>query len=199
MQRQMGFPNQTYSSYMSNNQQHSHLSQNNPNSRNNPVLWVGSLHPSTTQADLQREFERFGQIQSINVLPNKQCAFVKFAYPHNAQTAFSAMQRHLIHNQPIKLGWGKGEEQLPPSLAAAFQGAMPGFVGGGNVSAITPHMAMKELPPEPPSRTIWVGHVQSYFTEGMLINVFQRYGTILNVKILQKKVCFFLIVFICFL
>ncbi|KAH3766823.1 rna binding protein jsn1 [Pelomyxa schiedti] len=80
-------------------------------------LWVGSLHPETTDDELRSTFSSFGLIDSVKLLPQKNCCFIKFEDIPSCIRAYHAMQGHSIHGQPVKLGWGKADpsdDKVPP-------------------------------------------------------------------------------------
>lgn len=54
-------------------------------------LWVGNITFKITKKVLQSCFSRFGQIQSIRMLPEKYCAFINFQQKAAAEAAYRAM------------------------------------------------------------------------------------------------------------
>uniref|UniRef100_A0A8C9F143 Tetratricopeptide repeat domain 31 n=1 Tax=Pavo cristatus TaxID=9049 RepID=A0A8C9F143_PAVCR len=54
-------------------------------------LWVGNITFRITKKVLQSCFSRFGQIQSIRLLPEKYCAFINFHQKAAAEAAYGAM------------------------------------------------------------------------------------------------------------
>ncbi|XP_042690625.1 tetratricopeptide repeat protein 31-like isoform X1 [Centrocercus urophasianus] len=54
-------------------------------------LWVGNITFKVTKKALQSCFGRFGQIQSIRLLPEKRCAFINFHQKAAAEAAYGAM------------------------------------------------------------------------------------------------------------
>ncbi|XP_021238233.1 tetratricopeptide repeat protein 31 isoform X2 [Numida meleagris] len=54
-------------------------------------LWVGNITFKITKKVLQSCFSRFGQIQSIRMLPEKYCAFINFHQKAAAEAAYRAM------------------------------------------------------------------------------------------------------------
>ncbi|KAH3766910.1 rna binding protein [Pelomyxa schiedti] len=81
-------------------------------------LWVGNLHPETTEEEIRIAFSGFGPVESIKVLNPKNCAFIKYEDVNSAIQAYGAMLGRSIHGQQIKVGWGKAEpateEKGPP-------------------------------------------------------------------------------------
>jgi RNA recognition motif-containing protein len=52
-------------------------------------VYVGNLPPSCTKPQLNELFRRFGQVININIIHQKQCAFVTFSNPEDAAKALS--------------------------------------------------------------------------------------------------------------
>ena len=42
------------------------------------TIWVGSIDPHTTEPQLRVAFEHYGPIESVKILPHRNCAFVKY-------------------------------------------------------------------------------------------------------------------------
>ncbi|XP_035170354.1 tetratricopeptide repeat protein 31-like isoform X2 [Oxyura jamaicensis] len=54
-------------------------------------LWVGNVTSKITEKVLRDCFSRFGQIQSIRMLPGKRCAFINFKQKAAAEAAYEDM------------------------------------------------------------------------------------------------------------
>uniref|UniRef100_A0A8C3C613 RRM domain-containing protein n=1 Tax=Cairina moschata TaxID=8855 RepID=A0A8C3C613_CAIMO len=54
-------------------------------------LWVGNITSKITEKVLRDCFSRFGQIQSIRMLPGKRCAFINFKQKTAAEAAYEDM------------------------------------------------------------------------------------------------------------
>ncbi|XP_066452157.1 SR-related and CTD-associated factor 8 isoform X2 [Eleutherodactylus coqui] len=71
------------------------------------TLWVGQVDKKATQQDLTNVFEEFGQIESINMIPPRGCAYVCMVH---RQDAFRALQKLSsgsckIGSKIIKIAW----------------------------------------------------------------------------------------------
>jgi len=128
-------------------------------------IWVGNLHPMTSEADLQAEFQMFGMIERVKILQEKNCAFVHFVDTSAATAAYRSSRVRVIHGVETKIGWGKPDPALNPAAASAQvdQNAR---------------------------RNLWVGNI-GHLTEDDLKNLFGKFGSIENVKILNQKKCAF--------
>ncbi|XP_060938372.1 SR-related and CTD-associated factor 8 isoform X2 [Limanda limanda] len=79
------------------------------------TLWVGQVDKKATQQDLTNLFEEFGQIESINMIPPRGCAYICMVH---RQDAFRARQKlstgsFKIGSKVIKIAWAlnKGVKQ----------------------------------------------------------------------------------------
>ncbi|XP_061824586.2 SR-related and CTD-associated factor 8-like isoform X1 [Nerophis lumbriciformis] len=79
------------------------------------TLWVGQVDKKATQQDLTNLFEEFGQIESINMIPPRGCAYICMVH---RQDAFRARQKLStgsvkIGSKVIKIAWAlnKGVRQ----------------------------------------------------------------------------------------
>ncbi|XP_038954279.1 SR-related and CTD-associated factor 8 isoform X5 [Rattus norvegicus] len=71
------------------------------------TLWVGQVDKKATQQDLTNLFEEFGQIESINMIPPRGCAYVCMVH---RQDSFRALQKlssgsYKIGSKVIKIAW----------------------------------------------------------------------------------------------
>eukprot|EP01114_Cavostelium_apophysatum_P007198 TRINITY_DN1904_c0_g1_i2.p1 TRINITY_DN1904_c0_g1~~TRINITY_DN1904_c0_g1_i2.p1 ORF type:complete len:763 (-),score=214.92 TRINITY_DN1904_c0_g1_i2:153-2441(-) len=125
-------------------------------------VWVGNIHPDTTDADLHAAFGRFGAIESIKLLTQKNCAFVKYADLDAAVSAHTQMQGAPMHGQNLRVGWGKPDP-----------------------------VAQREEMGPPPCRNLWLGNVGVDVTEEIIRNTFGQFGIIDKVRLLPQKNCAF--------
>ncbi|CDQ58381.1 unnamed protein product [Oncorhynchus mykiss] len=79
------------------------------------TLWVGQVDKKATPQDLTNLFEEFGQIESINMIPPRGCAYICMVH---RQDAYQARQKlstgsHKIVSKVIKIAWAlnKGVKQ----------------------------------------------------------------------------------------
>lgn len=72
-------------------------------------LWIGNIDSSLGSDELFNIFSRFGSIESIRMLPEKECAFVNFLKLEDALSAREAMQGGRIGNCIVRIGFGKTE------------------------------------------------------------------------------------------
>lgn len=130
------------------------------------TLWLGNVPPQTSEEDLRGVFAPFAGLESIRMLHHKSCAFVSFNEIKDAAEAFRHNVGLTLHGTPIRVGWGKPEENKPDTAD---------ITGANN----------------PPCRNLWVGNLTAGMTEEQLRGVFAPYGSIEAIKVLSAKNCAF--------
>lgn len=71
------------------------------------TLWVGQLDKKTQQADVMSLLEEFGQIDSINMIPPRGCAYIAMVHRQDAYTALNKLSRgsYKVNQKPVKIAW----------------------------------------------------------------------------------------------
>lgn len=130
------------------------------------TVYIGNI-PSNTHVSELLDLVRFGPIESVRMLPEKNCAFVSFLTGHVA-AAFHAdmtVKRVSLHKHELKVGWGKPSAP-PPAVVMAAQ----------NQHA---------------TRNVYIGGIDGNFTEESLRLDLSRFGDIDQIKIMRDtNVCF---------
>lgn len=79
------------------------------------TLWVGQVDKKATQQDLTNLFEEFGQIESINMIPPRGCAYICMVHRQDAYRARQKLSTGTfkIGSKIIKIAWAlnKGVKQ----------------------------------------------------------------------------------------
>lgn len=79
------------------------------------TLWVGQVDKKATQQDLTNLFEEFGQIESINMIPPRGCAYICMVHRQDAYRALQKLSTgsYKIGSKVIKIAWAlnKGVKQ----------------------------------------------------------------------------------------
>ena len=130
-------------------------------------LFIGNLDPTVSEEDLQQTFSQFGKIESLRLLPNKECAFVNFTNVDEAVQAKAAMVGRPIGHLIPRIGFGKVSCN---SSSNAVQAASD-----------TPSV----------SRSVWVGQMSSTVTKEALLTAFIKFGPIETVRITGNRSCAF--------
>ncbi|OLY82723.1 Pumilio domain-containing protein [Smittium mucronatum] len=125
-------------------------------------LWVGNLDLSVTPRELIEVFGKFGRIESLRTLPDKECAFINFMRLEDAMRAHDEMQNGFIKNSAVRVGYGKGEGYAT-SDAQAMQ----------------------------PTRALWIGNISANTTPASLRKLFETFGVVESARILGQKSCGF--------
>lgn len=126
------------------------------------TVYLGNIPPDTTAEEILGHV-RSGQIESVRLLPDKNCAFISFLDGSSATHFHSdaILKKLSIKGQDIKIGWGK-PSSVPTSVALAVQqnGA---------------------------SRNVYLGNLGEETTEDELREDLSRFGPIDTVKIVREK------------
>jgi protein JSN1 len=106
-------------------------------------------------------FNPFGAIESLRLLPDKECAFINFTCVEDAVKARDEMQGGRLGNCIIKVGFGKADS----------------FPLDSQVSS--------------PTRALWIGNISASTTPSILQAAFIKFGSIESSRILTHKNCGF--------
>jgi RNA recognition motif-containing protein len=126
------------------------------------TVYVGNL-PADAAVDELLSQVRFGPIESVKILPEKNCAFISFLDPNTAAAFHSdaLMRKVSLHSQELKVGWGK-PSAVPASVLMAVQ-------------------------QQGATRNVYLGHLDESITEQSLRDDLARFGPIDQVKIVRDK------------
>ncbi|XP_040030497.2 SR-related and CTD-associated factor 4 [Gasterosteus aculeatus] len=71
------------------------------------TLWVGQLDKKTQQSDVMSLLEEFGQIDSINMIPPRGCAYIVMIHRQDAYTALNKLSKgsYKVNQKPVKIAW----------------------------------------------------------------------------------------------
>ncbi|XP_050390405.2 SR-related and CTD-associated factor 4 [Patella vulgata] len=72
------------------------------------TLWLGHVARSTTEDELKFEIEKYGTIESINMIPPRGCAFVCMTKRKDAYKAVDRLQGLKLNGSLLKVAWAPG-------------------------------------------------------------------------------------------
>lgn len=126
------------------------------------TVYLGNIPPETSAEEILGHV-RSGQIESVRLLPDKNCAFISFLDGGSATHFHSdaILKKLAIRGQDIKIGWGK-PAQVPTSVALAVQQSGA-------------------------SRNVFLGNLPDTVTEAELQEDLGKYGPIDTVKLVREK------------
>ncbi|KAI9742623.1 MAG: hypothetical protein M1818_003764 [Claussenomyces sp. TS43310] len=126
------------------------------------TVYLGNIPPETSAEEILGHV-RSGQIESVRLLPDKNCAFISFLDSSSATHFHSdaILKKLSIRGQDIKVGWGK-PSQVPTSVALAVQQSGA-------------------------SRNVYLGNLSEDVTEAELREDLGKFGPIDTVKIVREK------------
>ncbi|KAJ1722075.1 hypothetical protein LPJ53_003482 [Coemansia erecta] len=126
-------------------------------------LWVGNVDPALSSQDLVALFGKYGRVESLRLLPDKECAFVNFMRTEDAVQARRDMRAGArIGNATVRVGFGKGEAHA-----------------SGDAQAMQP------------TRALWIGNIAATVSADALGAVFAAYGRVESARVLAHKNCGF--------
>ncbi|KAI7853056.1 hypothetical protein BDC45DRAFT_174934 [Circinella umbellata] len=163
-------------------------------------LWIGNIDPTLTMNDLQCIFSQFGIIDTIRILPDRECAFINFITLDDALRA----KEELIHtlngrlgNSAVKVGFGRADavpQQPPPppptsqstttTTSTTIQQQQQVTSSNSNSGELVGNA-------QGPTRALWIGNIPSSTTYSMLFSLFSPFGAIESVRVLTHKNCGF--------
>lgn len=126
------------------------------------TVYLGNI-PQDTPADEILSHVRSGQIESVRLLPDKNCAFISFLDASSATHFHSdaILKKLCIKGQDIKVGWGK-PSQVPTSVALAVQQSGA-------------------------SRNVYLGNLSEEVTDEEIREDLGKFGAIDTIKIVREK------------
>lgn len=126
------------------------------------TVYLGNIPPDTP-ADEILGHVRSGQIESVRLLADKNCAFISFLDASSATHFHSdaILKKLCIKGQDIKVGWGK-PSQVPTSVALAVQQSGA-------------------------SRNVYLGNLPEETTEEEIREDLGKFGPIDTVKVVKEK------------
>lgn len=126
------------------------------------TVYLGNIPPDTSAEEILGHV-RSGQIESVRLLPDKNCAFISFLDASSATHFHSdaILKKLCIKGQDIKIGWGK-PSQVPTSVALAVQQSGA-------------------------SRNVYLGNLPEEITDEELREDLGKFGSIDTVKIVREK------------
>jgi RNA recognition motif-containing protein len=126
------------------------------------TVYLGNIPPDTSAEEILGHV-RSGQIESVRLLPDKNCAFISFLDASSATHFHSdaILKKLSIQGQDIKIGWGK-PSSVPTSVALAVQQSGA-------------------------SRNVYLGNLPEETTEDELREDLSKFGPIDTVKLVREK------------
>ncbi|KAK4058647.1 hypothetical protein OIO90_000091 [Microbotryomycetes sp. JL221] len=157
-------------------------------------LWIGNLDPRTSPAELQSVFAPYGAIESLRLIPEKECGFVNFVSVQDAIKAkddvLNRLGGHLSSaGGTIRIGFGKDASLAAPSSTLAYMRTTAGPVLGSHVA---PPTAADANLMTTPTRALWIGSIPATTTPNQLLTLFAPFGPIESARVLTHKSCGFI-------
>ncbi|TCD65406.1 hypothetical protein EIP91_002705 [Steccherinum ochraceum] len=164
-------------------------------------LWIGNLDSSVTSEQLIHVFAPYGAIESLRLLPEKECGFVNFVDQADAIRAKEDVLNRLggdigmPNGQTVRIGFGKADSApVAPAKGANLNNSGPTSPGGsmGKGSNNAGLSGMDAQLQSTPTRALWIGSIPSTTTPATILSVFSPYGPIESARVLTHKNCGFI-------
>ncbi|CAG8484755.1 11222_t:CDS:2 [Racocetra fulgida] len=133
-------------------------------------LWIGNIDPNLSTQDLMQLFSPYGSIESLRLLPDKECGFVNFVRVEDAVRAKDDIMNRMgsrVGNCIVRVGYGKADSLNAHDLSLSSQTQLQ------------------------PTRALWIGNIPTSTTPQILQNIFAPFGPIESARVLTHKNCGF--------
>ena len=83
-----------------------------PEDQNITTLFIGGINDESPQQALNEQFEIYGKIQGLRIIPSKNCAFISFVERQACEKAFNTLYERLYlknTQRKLKLLWAKSQ------------------------------------------------------------------------------------------
>ncbi|KAH8920008.1 hypothetical protein BT69DRAFT_1223412, partial [Atractiella rhizophila] len=154
-------------------------------------LWIGNLDSSTSAQELMQVFAPYGAIESLRLLPEKECGFVNFVNINDAIRAkddvLNRLGSSILSKGPtvVRIGYGK-VDSVPATPSSGLHNRHSGNNNNNNNNSMDPSLQTS------PTRALWVGSIPSHTTPSELLRIFSPYGPIESARVLTHKNCGFI-------
>ncbi|KAI0797827.1 hypothetical protein C8Q75DRAFT_20970 [Abortiporus biennis] len=165
-------------------------------------LWIGNLDSSVTSEQLIHVFAPYGAIESLRLLPEKECGFVNFVDQADAIRAKDDVLNRLggdigmPNGQTVRIGFGKADSApVAPAKGANLNSPGPTSPGGALGKGTTGNAGLSGMDAQlqsTPTRALWIGSIPSTTTPATILSVFSPYGPIESARVLTHKNCGFI-------
>ncbi|PSS35513.1 hypothetical protein PHLCEN_2v1538 [Hermanssonia centrifuga] len=164
-------------------------------------LWIGNLDSSVTSEQLIHVFAPYGAIESLRLLPEKECGFVNFVDQADAIRAKEDVLNRLggdigmPNGQTVRIGFGKADSApVAPAKGTNLNSPVatsPGGLNKNNANNVG-LAGMDAQLQSTPTRALWIGSIPSTTTPATILSVFSPYGPIESARVLTHKNCGFI-------
>ncbi|EMD38583.1 hypothetical protein CERSUDRAFT_113767 [Gelatoporia subvermispora B] len=165
-------------------------------------LWIGNLDSTVTSEQLIHVFAPYGAIESLRLLPEKECGFVNFVDQADAIRAKEDVLNRLggdigmPNGQTVRIGFGKADSApVAPAKGTNLNSPVATSPGGAMGKATGNNAGLQGMDAQlqsTPTRALWIGSIPSTTTPATILSVFSPYGPIESARVLTHKNCGFI-------
>lgn len=164
-------------------------------------LWIGNLDSSVTSEQLIHVFAPYGAIESLRLLPEKECGFVNFVDQADAIRAKDDVLNRLggdigmPNGQTVRIGFGKADSAPVAPAKGTNMNSPVATSPGGNAGKNSNNAGLAGMDAQlqsTPTRALWIGSIPSTTTPATILSVFSPFGPIESARVLTHKNCGFI-------
>lgn len=162
-------------------------------------LWIGNLDSAVTSEQLIHVFAPYGAIESLRLLPEKECGFVNFVDQADAIRAKDDVLNRLGGNigmpngQTVRIGFGKADSApVAPAKGTTVTNSGATSPSGLSKTSSPGLGGLDAQLQSTPTRALWIGSIPSTTTPATILSVFSPYGPIESARVLTHKNCGFI-------
>ncbi|KAF8507255.1 hypothetical protein JB92DRAFT_3122025 [Gautieria morchelliformis] len=165
-------------------------------------LWIGNLDSTMSSDALIHVFAPYGAIESLRLLPEKECGFVNFVEQADAirakEDVLNRLGGHIgmQNGQTVRIGFGKADSApIAPAKGIMSPGGVVSPGGAGQRASpggLNSPGGMDAQLQSTPTRALWIGSIPSTTTPATILSVFSPYGPIESARVLTHKNCGFI-------
>ncbi|KAK9138722.1 hypothetical protein Sjap_009316 [Stephania japonica] len=149
-------------------------------------LWVGAISSSVTKEQLENEFSKFGKIEDMKFLRDRNSALIDYARLEDASAALKNMNGKRLGGEQIRVDFLRSQGSRRESWSDTYD-SRDGRASRRNMAFSEPFWMQAQNSvgrrEGPPSKVLWIGYPPSLqIDEQMLHNAMILFGEIERIK-----------------
>ncbi|KAM7278130.1 hypothetical protein ACFE04_005264 [Oxalis oulophora] len=159
-------------------------------------LWIGGINPSVSKEELEKEFRKFGKIDDVKFLRDRNTAAVEYTRLEDASEAMRNLNGKQFGGEQIRVDFLRSQpsrreqwHNTPDSRDGPIlgRGTGPSDVDSGPKKSYSQASGVRRAEGQP-SRVLWVGYPPSIqIDEQMLHNAMILFGEIESIKTFPSR------------
>ncbi|KAK9141211.1 hypothetical protein Scep_010892 [Stephania cephalantha] len=148
-------------------------------------LWVGAISSSVTKEQLENEFSKFGKIEDLKFLRDRNSALIDYARLEDASAALKNMNGKRLGGEQIRVDFLRSQGSRRESWSDTHDSRDGHASSRRNMAFSEPFWMQNSIGRRegPPSKVLWIGYPPSLqIDEQMLHNAMILFGEIERIK-----------------